>query len=137
MKKTLSIVCAIVILSVVGSSFAYAADPNVIAPFNTGDMKSPIDSTAKAYSLLITIVRWVYTIFFVVAVLFILFAAYNFILGGKDEAKVKLAKSQLKYAIIAIAIALISAGVTTVINNFLEERQATAVPPSPEQGGLQ
>lgn len=110
-----------------------AADPNVIAPFNTGNMQSPVDSTAKAYSLLISIVKWVYTIFFVIAVLFILLAAYNFILGGKDEAKVKLAKNQIKYAVIAIAIALISAGITSLVNNVLEnQNQATAVPPVPE-----
>lgn len=100
--------------------YANAADDSLIAPLNTGGMESPIDNPSQAYNLLVTAIKWVYTIFFIIAILFILIAAYNFILGGKDEKKVQLAKNQLKYAVIAIAVALLSAGASTLVQNFLE-----------------
>ena len=129
MKKTVLFSAVLVIALIVSANIVFAADSNVIAPLNNGGMESPIENTTQAYSLLVTIVRWVYTIFFVIAVLFILIAAYNFILGGKDETKVKLAKVQLKYAIIAIAIALVSAGASTIVQNVLEDRQTSPAQP--------
>lgn len=92
----------------------------IIDPLNQGDMQSPIQSVDDGTNLFITIVQWVYTIFFIVAVLFILIAAYNFIIGGSDEDKVKLAKNQIKYAVIAIVVALIASSLSLIVKNFLE-----------------
>ncbi len=58
--------------------------------------------------LLITVVQWFYTIIFILAVLFILMAAYNFITSKGDPGKTKAARQQLLYAVIGIAVALIS-----------------------------
>jgi heme/copper-type cytochrome/quinol oxidase subunit 2 len=110
---------------------AFAADDSKIAPLNNQGMESPINDTSDAYDLLVTVVRWVYTIFFIVAVLFILLAAYNFIIGGTNETKVKTAKAQLKWAVVAIAIALVSAGAATLINNFLEDPSGGTQDPAP------
>ncbi len=92
----------------------------IIDPLNQGDMQSPIQSVDDGKNVFITIVQWVYTIFFIVAVLFILIAAYNFIVGGSDEKKIELAKNQIKYAVIAIVIALIASSLSLVVKNFLE-----------------
>lgn len=108
----------------------------IIDPLNTGDMASPIKNVGQGYELLVTIVQWMYTIFFVVAVLFILLAAYNFIIGGsggQNEAKIKTAKSQLKYAVIAIAIALVASGMAALIKGFLENPSDGAQPAQPNQ----
>lgn len=59
-------------------------------------------------SILITIVRWFYTIIFIIAVLFILLAAWNFITSKGDPTKTKTARGQLLWAVIGIAVALIS-----------------------------
>lgn len=65
------------------------------------------------------VVRWVYIIFFVVAVLFILFAAFNYLTAAGDEDKVGKAKSGIIYAAIAIAIAFLAVGFETIIGTFL------------------
>lgn len=69
--------------------------------------------------ILITVVQWFYTIVLIVAVLFILLAAFNFITSRGDPGKVTEAKKQLLYAIIGIAVALLSYGVVTLVQNSL------------------
>jgi len=54
-------------------------------------------------------------------VFFILLAAYNFVWGGSDEKRLVTAKSQLKYAVIAIVVALMASGISIIIDNFLLE----------------
>jgi undecaprenyl pyrophosphate phosphatase UppP len=65
------------------------------------------------------VVRWVYIIFFVLAVMFILFAAFNYLTAGGEAEKISKAKNQLIYAIIAIVVALLAVGFETIIRNFL------------------
>ncbi len=108
----------------------------IIDPLNKGDMQSPIQSVEDGTNVFITIVQWVYTIFFIVAVLFILIAAYNFIVGGADEEKIKLAKKQIKYAVIAIVIALIASSLSLVVKNFLESSGSGGTTTTPPPTGL-
>ncbi len=65
------------------------------------------------------VVRWVYIIFFVIAVMFILFAAFNYLTAGGEAEKVTKAKNQLIYAVVAIVVALLAVGFETIIRNFL------------------
>jgi NAD/NADP transhydrogenase beta subunit len=67
-----------------------------------------------------TVVKWIYTIIFIVAVLFILLAAFNFITSKGDQTKVQTAKKQLLYAVIGIAVALLSYGVVNLVQNSLQ-----------------
>lgn len=69
--------------------------------------------------ILLTVVRWIYTIIFIIAVLFILIAAFNFITSKGDTDKVKEAKNQLLYAAIGIAVALLSYAIVTLVKNSL------------------
>ncbi len=70
------------------------------------------------------VVRWVYIIFFVLAVLFILFAAFSYLTAGGDAEKVDKAKSQIIYAAVAIAVALLAVGFEVIIRNFLSSPTA-------------
>jgi len=65
------------------------------------------------------IVRWVYIIFFILAVLFILFAAFTYLMAGGEPEAVNKAKTQLIYAAVAIAVALLAVGFQAIITNFL------------------
>lgn len=96
--------------------FAYA----LAAPSDAGNfLNSPVTGVNQAETIFITIVQWIYTIFFIVAVLFLLIAAYNFIRGGSNPEAIKTAKAQLKYAVIAIAIALIASGARFLVADVL------------------
>ncbi len=126
MKKILAIAIMFSMFSMFAAgAYAITVNPNqsdIISPFNTGNTQSPIQSVTGAASLLISIVQWAYTIFYIVAVLFILVAAYNFVQGGSNPKAVETAKAQLKYAVIAIVVALIASGVALVLQRFLQQR---------------
>ncbi len=114
-KKFFLILAAIYSLA---PMFAYGASVN-IAPFNTGDTASPVNSADDIFTIVKSIVIWIYRAFFVVAVIFILMAAYNFIQGGTNEKKIEVAKNQLKYAGISIVVALIATGLSAIISQFI------------------
>jgi len=86
-----------------------------------GDMAkdSPVRSFEDIYRILATIVKYVYEVFFVVAVLFILIAAFNFLFARGDPERIKSARSQILYAVIAIVIALLSVGAEAIIKDLL------------------
>lgn len=65
------------------------------------------------------IVRWVYIIFFTVAVLLILLAAFTYLTAAGDEEKLKQARDRLIYAAVAIVVALLAVGFRAIIENFL------------------
>jgi hypothetical protein len=109
---------ALITLLVIAGGVAGQAKPD-IAPFNTDTTKSPIQSAEGVLDILLNVIKWVYTAFFIIAVLFILLAAYNFIRGGDNPEAVKTAKAQLKYAVIAIVIALLASGASVIIGMFL------------------
>lgn len=90
-----------------------------------GEIPQVVDSVAVEgtvggwVGILLTFVRWVYTAVFIVAVLFILMAAFNFITSKGDPGKVKTARSQLLYAIVGIAVALVSYTIVSLVENSL------------------
>lgn len=81
---------------------------------------SPIDSPEKIFLVLKRLVQYTYTTFFIVAVLFIIIAAFNFLNAKGDPTKINSAKSQIFWAIVAIIIALVSIAAAQIINNFIE-----------------
>ena len=65
------------------------------------------------------VIRWIYIIFFVIAVMFIIFAAFSYLTAGGDPEQVSKAKSRIIYAAVAIAVALLAVGFEVIIRNFL------------------
>ncbi len=85
-----------------------------------GVQESPIKTAGGLLNVIANIVRWVYILFFIIAVLFILFAAFNYLTAHDQPDKLKSAHDQIIYAAIAIAVALLAVGVTAIIQNFLQ-----------------
>ena len=84
-----------------------------------GTPESPIKTPGGLLDAIANIVKWVYIVFFVIAVMFILFAAFTYLTAGGNPEKIKSARTKIIYAAIAIAIALMSVGAVTIIKNFL------------------
>jgi hypothetical protein len=80
---------------------------------------SLIEQPGDIFKILVRIVQYVYTIFFVVAVIFIIIAAFNFLTGGDNPEKIKSAQKQILWASVAIAIALLSLGAAQIIKNLI------------------
>lgn len=83
-----------------------------------------IGSISDLIQILIALIKWTYTVFFIVAVLFILIAAYNFLRGGDNPKAVETAKAQLKYAVIAIVVALLASGAAVILGMVIASRGA-------------
>lgn len=92
---------------------------NQISPL-ADELNAPIRSYTDIETIIKSVISWLYTIFFILAVFFILLAAYNYLLGGSDEKKVSLAKQQLKYAVIAIVVALVASGAALIVSTFID-----------------
>jgi len=58
----------------------------------------------------------------VLAVVFILLAAFTFLTAGEKTENVKKAKHQIYYAVLALVVAIIAFSVSTIIQNLLKGR---------------
>ncbi len=84
-----------------------------------GGDSSPICEPTDVFLILSKVLRYVYTIFFIVAVIFILVAAFQFLFAQGEAEKIKSARWAITWAVVAIAIALISIGAAQLIRSFL------------------
>lgn len=106
---------AVVCMSIGIVSVAYGADGG-----STGTNPPPlIQDKDDIIAIAEGIATWVYRLFFVIAVLYILFAAFTYLTAKDDASAVKKAQASLKHAVIAIIIALISTGLALLIKNFI------------------
>jgi len=71
------------------------------------------------YSLVEKIAKWFQAFFFIIAAIFIIMAAFGYLTSAGDDDKVKKAKSQLVYAVVAIVVALLAFVMVTILKNFL------------------
>ncbi len=79
----------------------------------------PISDLSEFQSTLEDVVRFVGTVFWILTVLFLVIAAFYYLTSAGSEDKIKKGKSVLKYAIIAIVIALFANGASLLISNIL------------------
>ena len=65
------------------------------------------------------IVNWMFAILMIVAVVFLIFAAFSFLTAAGDPEKIGKAKTQLIYAIVAIGVAVLARGIVFVVQNII------------------
>ncbi len=86
----------------------------------SGYGQAPITKLSGVTSSLTQIVNWVIVIFWVLTVLFLIWAAVLYLTGAGNEEKIKEAKNRVIYAIIAAAIALLSTGLQSIVTSLLQ-----------------
>ena len=72
-------------------------------------------TTGNVQTYVGNILNWVFYFFIVLAVVFILIAAFSYLTAGGDEQKITKAKNELIYAIIAIVIAVLAKSIVALI----------------------
>ena len=103
---------------------AVLAFPAVIFAQQTGTLPdTPVGKSSLTAEEIVTIIKkvtgWMQGIFFLLATIFILYAAFTYLTSGGDEEKTKKAKNIIVFAIIAIAVALLATAVTPLVQTFL------------------
>ena len=84
-----------------------------------GIPKSPIETSQGLLDISAEIAQWIYTIFFIVAVIYILLAAFNYLFNSAAPDKIQQVHSQLIYAAVAIAIALLAVSFEAIVKDIL------------------
>lgn len=79
----------------------------------------PISTVQQIYGILKKAVQYTYVAFFFVAIFFILLAAYNFLFARGDPQKIKNARNEILWAIVAIVIALLSVAAASIVQSFI------------------
>lgn len=89
-------------------------------PRGAGGEAAPIRSIEDVIRVMNTFIGWVQAILFVVAVIFILWAAYLYISSGGDPGKVDSARNYLIYAALGIAIVLLAYAIEPIVRQLLQ-----------------
>ncbi|MBI4993577.1 hypothetical protein HZC33_01275 [Candidatus Wolfebacteria bacterium] len=83
--------------------------PKAVGPTNVGGI----------VDILVKVMQWTYSIFFVVAVLFIILAAYEYLTGAEDPERIREAHKRIIWAGVAIAVAILALSFNLLVQNFL------------------
>ena len=122
LKIFISIIFLTFLVSISSPVFAITAG-SIPTSGDLGIKKTLQDETAKGLKGVIgTIVRWTYIIFFIIAVLFIIFAAFTYLTAQGDPEKVKNATNQIIYAAIAIVVAFMALGIDLIVKSIINDQ---------------
>jgi hypothetical protein len=98
--------------------------PRVFAQTNGRTVEPPPDLSSwditNVFDIIDTITNWLFTILLVLAVIFIILAAYKYLTSRGESAQVSEAHKQVIYAAVAIAVALLSKAVEGVVRSLLD-----------------
>jgi len=113
----------IAVSSLLVSSMVLLSGVTVLAQVITPPPPAPspiqgLNATAL-FRILGYVVGWIYIVFFVIAIVLILLAAFTYLTSGGDPAKVTSAKNQLIYAAVAVAIAILSYSFVSIVNSLV------------------
>lgn len=115
-KKIAGVVAIAAVLASPLAALAQITQP----PINYGD--APITSLGGVQSSLTAIVNWVIVIFWILTVLFLIWAAVLYLTAAGNEEKIKEARNRVIYALIAAAIALLANGLSGIVYSILKGR---------------
>lgn len=82
----------------------------------------PLDSVGKVMNLIWGLLGLLRTIFWIVAVAMLLWAAYLFLVGGANPKAQEAAKVTIRYAVIAIVLALVATSIPFLVQSLLGGR---------------
>jgi len=79
---------------------------------------APVTSLNGVVQVICTAVSWMFTFLIVLAVVFVLFAAFKYLTAAGDPEKVKGASHTLIYAAVAVVVAILARGFPLIIGSF-------------------
>src|SRR3989344_3624455 len=86
---------------------------------NTLSPQPLVTSVGGVYDLLCRIIDVLFTLLVILAVAFVVFAAFKYLTAGGDPEKVKTANHVVIYAAVAVVVALLAKSVPLIVGSFL------------------
>lgn len=77
------------------------------------------DTGADLVSVIDTVTNWIFAVLTILALIYVLLAAFQFVTAGGDAVKVGEARMKLIWAAVGIIIALASKGLVPIIRNIV------------------
>jgi hypothetical protein len=99
-------------------------NPNPTTP--TTVPQGNITSLQSVLQSLCTVFAWMFYFLIVLAVIFVIYAAFKYLTAGGNPENVKAAGSVLLYAAVAIGVALLARAVPLVVGSFLGAGNVTS-----------
>lgn len=92
----------------------------LIPSFVFAQVAAPAQTTASGLVTIIqTVARWIFTFLILVAVIFGLIAAYQYITAGGDAEKLALARTNTIYALVAMAIGILAFSIPAIVSQIV------------------
>ena len=117
MKNAKKLVVAVGTLGLLVAPVLAFAQLPTIAP--SPNVAGPITGSQSFINLVNQILFYVATLFWILAAVFVFYAAYLYLTAAGDEEKVKKASHTLMYAVVAIAVGIMAYGIPVLVNTFL------------------
>ncbi len=102
------------------------ADNTVNYQGATGVPSASVGSLNDILSMLCTVFMWAFYFLVVLAVIFVIIAAFKYLTAAGEPEKVKSAGNTLLYAAIAIGVALLARAIPLIVGNFLNAGTITS-----------
>ena len=119
MKQTLSKFAAR------ATAFLIAGVPAIVfAQYQAPLPEPPVRTPGQALGIICTIAGWLFAFLIVLAILFIIWAAFSYLTSGGNQEKVAAANKALIFAAVAIAVGLLARGVPLVVSGILGSNYA-------------
>lgn len=114
-----------------GLGFLLVSLSSVIVPtaFALGSLPSSPTSPSEFVKLICRLAGWLFTFLILLAIVFIIVAAYNYMTSAGDSEKVATAHRMIAYTAVAIIVAMVARGVPIiVVETLLSSGSASGLP---------
>jgi len=72
-------------------------------------------------NVITTVAQWMFGILMALSIVFILYAAFLYVISQGNEDRIKSAKTILIYAVVGLVVAVLAGGISVVIQEFIAE----------------
>lgn len=104
----------------VGAQGTVPAAPGTgAAGAGAGVLPTPnVTTVANVFQVLCQLLGWLFILFIILAVVFVIVAAFKYLTAGGDAEKVGTANHMLIYAVIAVVVAVLARAIPVIITNY-------------------
>ena len=107
------------IVALVIPALTFAAETPTGATQTVNVPQGNITSVGSVLNLLCSVFGWAFYFLIVLAVIFVIVAAFKYLTAAGDPEKVKAAGATLLYAAVAIAVALLAKSIPLIVGSFV------------------
>ena len=117
MKHIIAFLLLVFFLAAVGmSSMALAAEG---LPAEFKELPTKVKTGNDLVDVIQAVTNWFFVVFLLLAVVFVILAAFQFLTGGSDPQALAQARQKVIWAVVAENVATLARALPTVVNNII------------------